>query len=97
MKTVDFQDIIKIRDRGQITLPVLLRKRLDWLEPQSVVEIKAGEEKLVLKPIMSAKKMKKQSSETNWKILEKKLKKIRAWGDQEVNLTQFVITDRRRH
>jgi len=97
MQTVNFQDIIKIRERGQITLPVLLRKRLDWLEPQSVVEIKAEEEKLVLKPIIPTKKMKKEISETNWNILEKKLNKIRTWGDQNLDLTKFVIADRRRH
>lgn len=97
MQTVEYRDLIKIRERGQITLPSLLRKRFDWLEPRSIIEIKVEKEKLILEPITTAKKAKKQVLKTNWRILKKELKRIRSWGNQKAELSKFVIADRRRH
>ena len=103
MQTQTIQDTIKIRDRGQITLPQDLRELFSWLKPGSVIEIEANKTKdeIVVKPLMKKtesfrnKPYKyKQKMTMSWKQIRKNLARISKTGNRKANLTEFLIRER---
>lgn len=101
MQTPIVSETIKVRERGQMTLPENIRRQIDWLNTGSILEIKINplQDKLIIKPLLSNKstankKVFKQNNQPNWNKIKKKLKTIRTWGRQDVNLTEFLINDR---
>jgi len=103
MQTQNLREIVKIRDRGQMTLPEELRIAIPWLKPGSVVEIETNQPKtaVVIKPLVTRKysyerKPYKQKMTMSWDTLKKNLEEIRKAGRQDVNLTEFLIRERDR-
>lgn len=104
MQIPDVQNIIKIRDRGQITLPRDLRNTFSWLKPGSAVEIEANKikDEIIVKPLIKKtgsfgrKPYKyKQKMTMTWKEIDRNLERVRKKGRQ-VNLTEFLIKERDR-
>ena len=82
-----------IRDRGQLTIPDLIRKQANWVWPGSVVtisQIKQGE--IVIKPHTSIK------NKVDWDQLWKKIELARSFrGNYSGSLSEFIVQDRQSH
>lgn len=81
-----------IRDRGQLTIPDLIRGRTDWVSTGSVVtiiQVKADE--IVIKPHVVGNKI-------NWDKLWKNIELSRSYkGSYLGSLSEFIATDRESH
>ena len=79
------------RQRGQITIPNKIRRRITWAHTNSVVSIsKIASDKLVIEPLRKAQKI-------NWKALRAQLKRVSNYKGRRGNLSQFIIEDREKH
>lgn len=99
MNFQDLREIVKIRDRGQLTIPYNIREVLTWLKTDSVIEIIPKKaDKLELRPLVPSQKrgLKKAKTQKAINALWQKMRVIGKAGRQ-VNLSEFVIRDRERH
>ena len=81
-----------IRDRGQLTIPDVIRGRADWVSTGSVVtvtQVKADE--IVIKPHVASNKI-------NWDKLWKNIELARSYeGSCSGSLSEFIVADRESH
>lgn len=83
------EQIIIVRDRYQITIPDLIRKKLVWLAPQRVVSIKTiSKEKILIEPY--------QEKNIAWDKIWQSFEKIQKSGCQ-FSSTSFISKDRKSH
>lgn len=91
-RNMQLQTTSIVRDRGQLTIPDLIRSRVDWVNTGSVVtvsQVKADE--IVIKPHAVRKK-------TNWDKLWRDIQLVRSFkGSYQGGLSDFIISDRESH
>ena len=76
-------------NQGQLIIPEAIRKVIKWAN-FSVVSVSVGKPDEIR--ITPAK------NKIDWEILQKKLKRVRAFkGQGEGNLSKFILHDRERH
>jgi len=80
-----------IRQRGQLTIPKKLRKRLDWLSEGSLVSVLSSLGEVKIMPY------RKSSEKVNWKGIWDKVRLARSFKGEKGNLSQFIIQDRSSH
>ncbi len=90
---MNLQTTAIIRDRGQLTIPELMRGKSRWIGPGSVVtlvQVKADE--IVIKPYNPAK-------EVDWDALWKRIKRVRSFKGrgESISLSEFIVKDRESH
>lgn len=89
----DFVSSSIIRQRGQLTLPESLRRRLDWLGEDKVVQIVLNaDNKVVVTPYLPSQNNKNTDWNGIWKTVNKFQKKRNT-----ISLSDFVIRDRYSH
>jgi bifunctional DNA-binding transcriptional regulator/antitoxin component of YhaV-PrlF toxin-antitoxin module len=81
-----------IRQRSQLTIPGRIRKYLSWVRPNTVVNVSAHADKIVIKPVQ-----KSTSDKPDWKEIREKIKLARSFKGKRGNLSQFIVKDRERH
>lgn len=93
------QTITKIRDRGQLTVPLQVRQALNWMDEELVVKVETTSDgfKVERLPISHPQNPKKKLTEEEWKNIWKQLKRFSKTGKQNVNLTDFIRHDRDTH
>ena len=89
------RETVKIREKGQMTIPADFREAAPWLGEETVVDVvlKPAEEKMELYPFRPFKKrvsVDKKEINTLWR----KMRKI-GRGGRDINLSDFVVRDRR--
>lgn len=79
---------IILRDRGQLTLPEVIRKTLPWLHRSAAITVSVeNSNKLVLTP--------QQSSESiPWEMIWNSIALARSFSGQGKNLSQTIADDR---
>lgn len=89
-----FRETVKIREKGQMTIPVDFREAVSWLGKEAVVDVvlKPAEEKMELYPFKSLKK-RVPASKKEVSALWRKMRKI-GRGGRGINLSDFVVRDR---
>ncbi len=82
-----------IRDRGQLTIPDVIRGRADWVAPGSVVTItQMAHDEIVIKPKKEGK------GKVDWDKLWKNIKLARSHkGTYSGSLSDFIVADRESH
>lgn len=80
-----------IRQRGQLTIPKKLRKRLDWLSEGSLVSVLSSLEEVKIMPYREL------SGKVDWKSIWDKVRLARSFKGKKGNLSQFIIRDRSSH
>lgn len=80
-----------IRQRGQLTIPKKLRKRLDWLSEGSLVSVLVtlGKEVKILP-------YQKEIS-LDWRAVWDGIKLARSFRGKKGNLSRFILNDRSSH
>jgi bifunctional DNA-binding transcriptional regulator/antitoxin component of YhaV-PrlF toxin-antitoxin module len=84
-------EVITIRQRGQITLPKKIRDSLDWLIENSVIGIKATETEICISPYRESKKP------IDWKNIWNQIELSRSFKGKRGNLSEFIAEDRQSH
>lgn len=92
IRNMQLQSTAIIRDRGQLTIPDLIRGRNDWVSPGSVVTVlQTGANEIVIKPHAEGKKV-------NWDKLWKNIELTRSYeGSYSGSLSEFIALDRESH
>lgn len=93
------QTITKIRERGQMTIPMQIREALDWTEEELLVKVETSANgfKVERLPISHPQHPKKKLTEHEWRKIFQDMKKISQSGKKGVNLTEFIRHDRDTH
>lgn len=83
------QKTVLIRERGQLTIPDIIRKSLAWVAAGSAVTITSTKaDELVIKPHTT-------KNEVDWKKLWKDIKRVRSFnGKHKGSLSEFIVKDR---
>lgn len=84
-----------IRNRGQLTIPDVIRRAFDWMKTESVVKIiYRSPQEIVITPYIQEKK-----KLVNWKKIWAAIAEARAISSKgkKGNLSEFIIRDRERH
>lgn len=82
-----------IRDRGQITIPNKIRKRINWAQPNTVISITIpSNKKIVIEPFE-----KKEQKKVDWDKIWEGIKWARSIKGKRGNLSKFIVEDRERH
>jgi bifunctional DNA-binding transcriptional regulator/antitoxin component of YhaV-PrlF toxin-antitoxin module len=83
-----------IRQRGQLTIPDVLREKFSWLREHAVVTIvasPAGE--VVIRPLGSQT----PSDAPDWDDIWRKIRLVRSFKGKRGNLSRFIARDRYSH
>lgn len=82
-----------IRERGQLTIPSVIRKRIPWASPNSVVSVSLAQvDEIIVRPYTVD-----GEKGLNWDKLWKQIKKVRAYKGKAGNLSKFIAKDRLSH
>lgn len=97
MTVASNNEIIKLRERGQITIPEKIRKLLPWMYPSSLLQVKVKQDKVVISPLLPKDEIKKKElSSKEWRQVFLTFKKIRSSGRQ-IDGAKTIIKDRESH
>ncbi len=79
-----------IRNRGQLTIPDSIRKKIDWVSPMSAVTISVVKaDEIIIKP---------HRAKENWQKIWSLIKRARAIkGKGKKSTVEFIQKDRRSH
>jgi len=92
------QQITKIRERGQLTVPQVIRKALRWSDDVLVkLETMENGFKVERLPISHPQNPVKKLSDREWDKILRDMKKISKIGKKTVNLTGYLRKDRDTH
>ena len=84
-----------IRNRGQLTIPDVIRRAFNWMKTESVVKIiYRSPQEIVITPYIQEKVKK-----TNWKKVWAAIAEARAISSKgkNISLSEFISKDRERH
>ena len=84
-----------IRNRGQLTIPDVIRRAFDWMRTESVVKIiYRSPQEIVITPYIQEKVKK-----INWKKIWAAIAEARAISSKgkKISLSEFVVKDRQQH
>lgn len=98
MLTNYIQKITKIRDRGQMTVPLEIRKVLDWPDEEVIVKMETIPDgfKIERLPASHPQNPKKRLTAKQWGKIFSDMKRISKLGKKKI-LTDFLRSDRDRH
>jgi bifunctional DNA-binding transcriptional regulator/antitoxin component of YhaV-PrlF toxin-antitoxin module len=85
-----------IRQRGQLTIPDLIRKKFSWLKENAVVSIAASSGgEVIIKPLI----VQGASDKPNWNEIWRRIYLTRSFRGRtkDKSLSQFIVEDRLRH
>ena len=93
------QVISKIRERGQLTVPLEIRKVLNWPENEVMVRIVTTQDGFRVEklPLSHPQHPKKKLTEKEWDEIWKDFERISRSGRQDIKLTEFLRRDRDSH
>lgn len=93
------QTISKIRERGQLTVPLEIRKALNWPNEEVMVKIVTGVDGFRVEklPISHPQHPKKKLTKKEWDRIYQDMEKISKSGKQNIRLTDFLRHDRDTH
>lgn len=93
------QTITKIRDRGQLTVPLQVRQALNWPDEELLVKVETTADgfKVERLPISHPQHPKKKLTDQKWRKIFQDMKRISLSGKKGVNLTEFIRRDRDTH
>lgn len=93
----NINETIKLREKGQITIPEKIRNLLPWLYPRAVLQLTPKREKIIISPLLpQVRTKKKKLSVAEWKEIFLTFKKIRKSGRQ-INALKSIMEDRKNH
>lgn len=82
-----------IRNRGQLTIPDVIRRAFDWIKTESVVKIVyRSPQEIVITPYIQ-----ENIKKTNWKKIWAAIAKARSFKGKKGNLSKFIAEDRYNH
>lgn len=82
-----------IRNRGQLTIPDVIRRAFDWMKTESVVKIiYRPPSEIVITPYTQDNVIK-----TDWKRIWATINKVRSFKGKKGNLSKFIAEDRYNH
>lgn len=82
-----------IRNRGQLTIPDVIRRAYDWIKTESVVKIiYRSPQEIVITPYIQ-----ENVKKTNWKKVWAAIHKARSFKGKRGNLSKFIAEDRYNH
>lgn len=82
-----------IRNRGQLTIPDVIRRAFDWMKTESVVKIiYRSPQEIVITPYIQEKVKK-----INWKKIWAAIAEARSFKGGRGNLSKFIAKDRYNH
>ena len=89
-RDMQLQSTSIVRDRGQLTIPDLIRVRSDWVSPGSVVTIvQVRADEIVIRPHVANK------NEFDWNRLWRNIELARSHkGTYLGSLSEFIVADR---
>lgn len=93
------QNIAKVRERGQLTVPLEVRKALKWPNDEIMVKIVTTQDGFRVEklPISHPQYPKKKLTKSEWDEIWRDMQKISRSGRQDVRLTDFLRKDRDTH
>src|SRR5437868_9852697 len=93
------QKITKIRDRGQMTVPLEVRDALAWNDEEIIVKVEttANGFKVEKLPMSHPQNPKKKLTKKEWDKIWEDMKKVSESGRQDISLTEFLRHDRDTH
>lgn len=93
------QTISKIRERGQLTVPLDIRQALNWPDDEVVVKVTTISDGFRVErlPISHPQHPKKKLTDKQWDRIYKDMEKISKSGKQNIKLTDFLRHDRDTH
>ena len=87
------RETIKIRKRGQLTIPDKLRKEVSWLQPNSIVNVYLESNNgIYISPYLGNIKQ-----NSKWDEIWDKIKLARSFPSKTKSLSEFIIKDRKNH
>lgn len=93
------QTISKVRERGQLTVPLEVREALNWPEDEVVVKIVTIQDGFRVEklPISHPQHPKKKLTKKQWDEIYKNMEAFSKTGKQDIKLTDFLRHDRDTH
>ena len=82
-----------IRNRGQLTIPDVIRRAFNWMKTESVVKIiYRSPQEIIITPYIQ-----EEVKKTNWKKIWKAINEARSFKGNRGNLSKFIAKDRYNH
>jgi len=93
------QSISKIRERGQLTVPLEIRKALNWPDEEVIVRIVSAMDGFRVErlPISHTQHPKKRLTKNEWDKIYQDMETFSKTGRQDIKLTEFIRKDRDNH
>lgn len=93
------QTISRIRERGQLTVPLEIRQALNWPDTDVMVKIVTAQDGFRVErlPISHPEHPKKKLTKKEWDEIWQTFKNFSKTGRQDIKLTDFVRKDRDSH
>lgn len=93
------QTISKIRERGQLTVPLDIRQALNWPDDEVIVKVTTISDGFRVErlPISHPQHPKKKLTKKQWNEIYDDIEKISKSGKQNIKLTDFLRHDRDTH
>lgn len=93
------QTISRIRERGQLTVPLGIRQALNWPDTEVMVKIVTAQDGFRVErlPISHPQHPKKKLTKKEWGRIWKDFERISRSGRQDIKLTDFLRKDRDSH
>ena len=93
------QTITRIRERGQLTVPLEIRQALNWSGDEVMVKIVTTQDGFRVEklPISHPQHPKKKLTKKQWDEIWKDFQRISRSGRQDIKLTEFLRKDRDSH
>jgi|SRR3989344_1565490 len=93
------QSISKIRERGQLTVPLEIRKALNWPDEEVIVRIVSAMDGFRVErlPISHPQHPKKRLTKNEWDKIYQDMETFSKTGRQDIKLTEFIRKDRDNH
>lgn len=88
--------VVRIRERGQLTIPEQLRNNIKWLVPNSAVTIYIeSENDIRIAPYTT--NIDSKSHSTDWELIWNLIRLVRSFSSGQGNLSDFIVEDRGKH
>lgn len=82
-----------IRQRGQLTIPDIIRDRFTWIKTDAVVTLDATDPtRIVIQPFTA-----NAADKPDWDLIWKMIARARAIPGKRGNLSKFIAYDRQHH
>lgn len=87
----NIEEISVVRDRGQLTIPNVIRATVNWLRPSAVVRIKTSKpNEIIIHPHH-------QETKTEWEEIWDSIHLARSFTGKRGRLSKFIEQERQQH